>query len=621
MKLKYLIIWLAALAAIACGLLLYESHFLWKVQELNLFLQTSLFFKEQMVAPAGMLTYFGTWFTQFFHHPWMGVVMLCAWWLLLMWLLKQTFHVAARWASLMLIPVALLLLTNVDMGYWVYILKLRGHFFLTTIATTAVVALLWIFRSLPDKFWLRAVWMVLTGVVGYPLMGIYGLAATLLMGIWSWRLMSRGRAAVYSVIAILVAVAVPLLCYRYVYHETNFANIYYAGLPLFYITERYTNYYIPYYLLALFMLVMVCLPLSTKKETAKVKGEKDKATATKQKQKGKAWLSLAAEVAALAVIAYGVVHFWYKDENFHHEVKMQHLIDQTDWEGVMQEATTQVDEPTRAIVMMRNLALSRLGRQGELMYQYRNGAKAYNGPAEMSTMMVVGTLLYYQYGMLNCCNRLSTELGVEFGWRAEHFRYLTRCALLNGEKKIARKYINILKNTLYFDEWATNAEKLLDNPQLIAKDKEMEPITHMLHYADILSSERGNVERFIMRQLAMSTYADDPIFQEQTLLASLWVKDPNIFWRHFTTYVSKHPEGPIPIAYQEAAYLFAMMEDLPNIDQMPLSQGVKESFNKFIETYSQYEGMKAEDVRQQAGSLYDNTFFYDYHMMSNLPEY
>ena len=33
------------------------------------------------------------------------------------------------------------------------------------------------------------------------------------------------------------------------------------------------------------------------------------------------------------------------------------------------------------------------------------------------------------------------------------------------------------------------------------------------------------------------------------------------------------------------------------------------------------EGMKAEDERQQAESLYDNTFFYDYHMMSNLPEY
>ena len=256
---KHVIIWIAALAAIACGLLVYESHFLWKVQELNLFLHTSLFFKQQMVVPAGLLTYIGTWFTQFFFHPWMGVTMLCGWWLLLLFLLKKTFKVPSRWASLLLIPVALLLLTNVDIGYWIYVLKLRGHFFLTTIATTAVVALLWGFRSLPDKYWLRAVWMALTCVAGYPLMGIYGLAATLLMGIWSWRLMSRGSAAVYTLIAIVMAAAVPLLCYRYVYYETNLANIYYAGLPIFFITKEYAMYYIPFYLLALFMVGMICL--------------------------------------------------------------------------------------------------------------------------------------------------------------------------------------------------------------------------------------------------------------------------------------------------------------------------------------------------------------------------
>ena len=159
---KYVIIWVAALSAIACGLLVCESHFLWKVQELDLFLHTSLFFKQQMVVPAGLLTYIGSWFTQFFYYPWMGVTMLCAWWLLLLFLLKQTFCVPARWASLLLIPVALLLLTDVDLGYWIYLLKLRGHFFLTTIATTMVVALLWGFRLLPDKYWLRAVWMALT---------------------------------------------------------------------------------------------------------------------------------------------------------------------------------------------------------------------------------------------------------------------------------------------------------------------------------------------------------------------------------------------------------------------------------------------------------------------------
>lgn len=607
---KHIIIWVVALVAIACGLLVCESHLLWKVQEMNLFLQTSLFFKEQMVVPAGMLTYVGTWFTQLFYYPWLGVTVLCGWWLLLLFLLKQTFAVPARWASLLLIPVALLLLTDVDLGYWIYFLKLRGHFFLTTIAAASVVALLWGFRSLPDQYGLRAIWLLLTCVAGYPLIGIYGLAATLLMGIWSWRLVPRGRAAIYTVMAILATIAVPLLCYRYVYHEINLANIYYAGLPLFFITERYAEYYIPYYLLALFMVVMVCL----------AKGGKE-GKGVKEGKEGKAWMPWAVQAVVLVVVTWGVVHFWYKDENFRHEVKMQHLIAQTDWEGVVQEAATQQDEPTRAIVMMRNLALTRLGRQGDVMYEYPNGSKAYNTLTPIRQMLVNGTLIYYQYGMLNYCNRLCTEMGVEFGWRAEHLKYMTNCALLNGEKEVARKYINILKHTMFFDEWATKAEQLLNDPKLIAQDPEMEPITHMMHYTNVAGGDDGFVERFLMSQLAKSDYTKDPVFQEQSLLASLWVKDPAIFWHHFKNYITLHPNGPIPTVYQEAAYLFGMIEGRPDLDKMPFSPGIKESFDKFFQEFSQYEGMNAEDVRKQVGPLHSNTFYYDYHIMSNLPEY
>ena len=604
---KHIIIWVVALVAIACGLLVCESHLLWKVQEMNLFLQTSLFFKEQMVVPAGMLTYVGTWFTQLFYYPWLGVTVLCGWWLLLLFLLKQTFAVPARWASLLLIPVVLLLLTDVDLGYWIYFLKLRGHFFLTTIATASVVALLWGFRSLPDQYGLRAIWLLLTCVAGYPLIGIYGLAATLLMGIWSWRLVPRGRAAIYTVMSILATIAVPLLCYRYVYHEINLANIYYAGLPLFFITERYAEYYIPYYLLALFMVVMVCLAKEGK--------------GVKEGKEGKAWMPWGVQSVVLVVVTWGVVHFWYKDENFRHEVKMQHLIAQTDWEGVVQEAATQQDEPTRAIVMMRNLALSRLGRQGDVMYEYPNGSKAYNTPTPIRQMLVNGTLIYYQYGMLNYCNRLCTEMGVEFGWRAEHLKYMTRCALLNGEKEVARKYINILKHTMFFDEWAAKAEQLLNDPKLIAQDPEMEPITHMMHYTNVAGGDDGFVERFLMSQLAKSDYTKDPVFQEQSLLASLWVKDPTIFWHHFKNYITLHPNGPIPTVYQEAAYLFGMIEGRPDLDKMPFSPGINESFDKFFQEFSQYEGMNAEDVRKQVGPLHSNTFYYDYHIMSNLPEY
>ena len=549
----------------------------------------------------------GTWFTQLFYYPWLGVTVLCGWWLLLLWLLKKTFNVSARWTALLLIPVALLLLTDVDQGYWIYMLKLRGHFFLTTIATVSVVALLWGFRSMPDKYWLRTIWLVLTGLVGYPLLGIYGLAATLLMGIWSWRLMARGRAAIHTVIAVLLAIAVPLFCYRYVYHETNLANIYYAGLPVFFITEEYPWYYTPYYLLALFMLVMVCLPIGVK-EVKEVKGSKK-------------LLPWAVQAVALGAVAWGVVHFWYKDENFHHEVKMMHLIDQTDWEGVLQEAARQDDEPTRAIVMMRNLALSRLGRQGELMYEYRNGSKEYDSPFGMRQMLVNGPLVYYQYGLLNSCSRLCTEMGVEFGWRVECIKLLARCAVLNNEQAVARKYINILKKTMYHKDWAVKTEAMLNNPKLIAQDKEMEPITHMLHFTDELDSDNGYVERYLMRQLANHSYSKDPIFQEQSLLASLWFRDSKSFWYHFNVYIHLHPNGPIPVAYQEAAYLYGKLEERPDLDKMPFSPGVKDSFEKFFQVFDQYEGMNAEDIRQQTGLPYSNTFYYNYYIMANLPEY
>ena len=607
---KYAITWIIALAAIACGLLVYESDLLWKVQELNLFMNTSLFFRQQMVVPAGILTYAGTWLTQLFYNPWLGVTVLSGWWLLLLWLLKRTFAVPARWTALLLIPVALLLLTNVDLGYWIYMLKLRGQFFLTTLATVSLVALLWGFRSMPDKYWLRTIWLVLTGLVGYPLLGIYGLAATLLMGIWSWRLMARGRAAIHTVIAVLLAIAVPLFCYRYVYHETNLANIYYAGLPVFFITEEYPWYYTPYYLLALFMLIMVGLPIGVKgvKEVKEVKGAKK-------------WLPWAVQAVALGVVAWGVVHFWYKDENFHHEVKMMHLIDQTDWEGVLQEAARQDDEPTRAIVMMRNLALSRLGRQGELMYEYRNGSKEYDSPFGMRQMLVNGPLVYYQYGLLNSCSRLCTEMGVEFGWRVEYIKLLARCAVLNNEQAVARKYINILKKTMYHKDWAVKTEAMLNNPKLIAQDKEMEPITHMLHFTDELDSDNGYVERYLMRQLANHSYSKDPIFQEQSLLASLWFRDSKTFWYHFNVYIHLHPNGPIPVAYQEAAYLYGKLEERPGLDNMPFSPGVKDSFEKFFQVFGQYEGMNAEDIRQQTGLPYSNTFYYNYYIMANLPEY
>ncbi len=599
-------IWIGALVIMAGAMLIFESDQLWKVQEKNLFLCSSLFLKEQLTVPGGLLTWIGTWFTQFLYYPWLGVSLLCSWWLLLMALTKKTFHIPDSWSILMLIPIAILLISNMGMGYWLYILKLKGYFFVATIGTTIVAALLWGFRYMPDKYYLRAVCIFATCAIGYPLFGIYGLAATLLMGIFSWRLCtSNMKAIVCTIVAALSIIAIPLFCYRFVYHQINLANIYWAELPLFFTTEEYHAYYIPYYLLALFFIV---LAVTYRAERQAVKPMKKPYYLLSQ--------------GAIAILLGGCIyHFWMKDENFHHELSMQHHIANLNWEGVLDEASSQEDEPTRSVVMMRNLALSRLGRQGDDMFLYKNGSKAYAAPFGMRLMLVVGPMMYYQYGMLNYCNRLCMEMGVELDFRTEDYQLLANCALLDGDKPLARKYIGILKQTIFYHDWAEQAETFLNHRELMAKDAEREPITHMLHYDDALGGDEGYTERTLMTILARSTYADDPIFLEQTLLASLWTKDIGQFWYHFKDYAKLHPQGPIPRYYQEAAYLYGKIEGRQEVESMPFSAGIKDNLMRFMSSASNYNDKDMETVRQALSPFFGDTYYYDYYVMNQLPEY
>ena len=600
----------AALVVIACALLLFESDLLWKIQEENLFLGSSLFLREQLVASGGLLSWLGAFFTQFFFHPWTGTIVLCLWWALLVWLTQRAFCLPRRWCVLLLVPVALLLLTIVDQGYWVYMLKLRGHAFAATIGTTAVAALLWGFRCIPSRACWRVTYILLTAAIGYPLLGIYGLAATLLMALWGWRLGGGWRQCVaLTLVAVAAVVAVPLFCYHHVYYQTNLDNIWFTGLPIYYITEEYHAYYLPFYFLAAFYAAMAA---GYRTECRQPEGAARPKTV---------WLRWLPQAGVAAVLAWGVVHFWYDDENFHHELAMQRSIDRLDWQAVVDEARRQDCEPTRAIVMMRNLALSRLGRQADEQFLFRNGSRPYAAPFDIRQMIVCGPLIYYHYGMLNYCNRLCTEMGVEFNWRVQQLKAMVKCAILSNETALARKYIALLRQTTFHGSWADRAEQLLRHPGQIAHDADMEPVTHMLHYTNLLTSDKGSPERFLMQQLAASTYTGDPLFQEQALLATLWTRDIRQFWDRFADYIRLHPRDRMPRYYQEAAYLYANIEGRDNIDSQPFDASVKESYSRFMQFAAQYDNAEIEVARKALYPAFGQTYYYDYYTMSQLPEY
>ena len=583
-----------ALLTTAYCLVSYESEYLWKVQELNLFLDTPLFFRQQLVSSGWLLTWLGSYFTEFFYHPLLGVGILTVWWALLLWLMARTFRVPAKWTLVLLVPLAAILLMNVDLGYWLYYLKLRGHFFAATIGTTLAVGSVWLYRLLPAKFWLRPLYMVLSTAVLYPLVGFYGLLATVLMGVLTWRLADETLTSriVASVVAVLAVLACPLFYYNYVFCQTSMTNIWWTGLPIFIIDEEYAAYYIPYYVLA--AMYRVWCDGNVRKPL----------------------LWGGCQVLLVAVVVFGVQRFWYKDYNFHKELRMMQCMERLDWEGVLSEAIVDKDEPTRSIVMMKNLALFRLGRQGDEMYRYRTGAKASDTPIPLRMTQVCGRGIYFNYGQLNFCYRWCLEDGVEFGWRAEYLKYLVRCSLLNGEDRVASKYLGLLRHTRYHREWADEHAQYVGHRDRLLASKEFAPITHLMNTDDMLSSDNGLVEKFLMTQFIYNE-STDSVYREQALISALWMKDIQMFWPRFFNYAKSHPGVRMPTHYQEAAYLYGHLEHQVDISKMPFDKRVKESYDEFMALAKQYHGMSEEQMRPLFYPRFGNTFYYEYFLVRN----
>lgn len=592
----------AAFAVIVNG----ESDYLTRVDEMNLFLYTPLFFQQQLVVPGGLLTYLGTYFTQFFYHPWLGTLWLCMWCGVLMWLTVRAFSLSHWWGALVLVPLALVLLTDFSIGYWIYMLKLRGHFFITVIGCSLALASVWAFRKMPVHHGLRWAFMVLAAVVLYPVAGCYGLVAIGLMALVGWRTSDTsltGKVAGTALAALLVGF-VPVLYYRLVYYQTSSDNLWQTALPIFDTGTPHPQYYWPYWLLfGFFALLAVGYRMQW---------------ADRWVRKPALWLAL--QVVIIGGTVWGCQHYWYKDANFHSELVMQNALEQHDWQGMLNEVAASHEEPTRLMWMLKNLAIFKLGRGGDEMYHYRNGSKMPASPFTVPMVVLGGKQLYLHYGLPNYCYRWCMEDGVEYGWRVMYLKYMTRSALVNGEPVLARRFIDLLKQTRYHRDWALHYEQLALHPEQLKKDPELGPVFHVLSKESVLASDQSIVETFLLALLSAEV-TSDPVLADLVVQAALQQKDIPTFWRAFNQYAHATNGASMPRHYQEAAYLFGMLEKTVDVSQMPFDQQVVETYQQFMHAAQQLAGMSNDQLANAMRLRFGNTYYYDYFLMRGLKTY
>ncbi len=623
-----------------------ETETLLRGQELNLWLPTGLYWKTLMQYPGGAVSWCATYLTQYFYYPWLGVGILCGLWFLVCALLSWVYRLKGPWILLTLLVPLALMACLVQTGYWIYYQKLQGHLFVPTVgilfATLCLVVQRLFDNYLSGKvaMCVRLVWMAIVCVAGYPFFGAWALGATgalvLLLpslekeqeGVqkapWKNNLLpsSYGEGLLVRLLwaGVLIA-AVPQIYYQQVFEMTERTFVYMAALPsLRYGKDSYEQYRLAYYAIILGFLILFFV----------------QALQSVLSEKMKAWIQGLLIIVLLAVAVWGVEVKWYHDVNFQKELAMNRAIEELDWERVLtiaRDGSSDV-KPTRQIVLYKNLALFRLGRAGDEMFFYPEGALQQNAPWKVRITQIGGKLVYYHYGKENFCYRWCMEDGVEFGWKAETLKFMARTSLLNREWTVARKYLDLLKKTTFHRRWAENYEKYLATPDAFDLEKleasvkagkplldekgmkEFAPILHMMTYPDRLDGDNTLVEMYLLQTFAKGN-GDDPLFQEMTLLCALIMKDIDLFWPRFMKYATMHPDIHMPLHYQEAAYLYGHLENKVDISRMPFDQVVRDTYDRFMKFNEQCGPMTEAQKTVAFYPQFGNTFYYFYFLVRN----
>ncbi len=595
------------------ALVIFEPALLQRVEELSVFLFDETYFNEMMSVPAGFLSYIGSFLVQFFHIPALGAAIYVLLLLLVYVLTIKVFNISKRYSFAALLPVLAIVASNAQLGYWIFYLKLPGYYYVALLGVLFSLFALWAFRKMPAL--LRLPFVVLWVIAGYPLFGVYALASAVVMALLAVSLSVQKRqgyllSAAVALAAFVAVYIVPGIYYDY--YATVASDIIYAvGTPVYQWTQEYVAkvthevssywhnidfYWVPFYLLLAIFLLYPLLAMFRRKLAVRR-------------------MLPAVTVVAVPLFALLLLYFyWYRDQNFRIENKQNCAMWAEDWEAVAEYAMD-AEEPTRQIILNKNMALLRLGKAGDEMFSYPDGSAEILSPMAVHLTQTGGKMLYYQYGKFNFCYRWCMEDAVEYGWRIEYLKHAARSLLLSGEHTLAQRYLNILKSTMFHSAWANEMEKYIDNPSLIAKEPAFGQPMQMACYDDALDVDDSFVEAYLTKNLMYMPEEPSPEYAETSLTVALIKKDRTAFWRLLNQYIvkciphdsNKRPKRKLPVHYQEAYLLFKQLElqkppaqRIVNVDELErhfeayfISQPAKDRFRLFMEKVALFNGINA----------------------------
>jgi hypothetical protein len=520
------------------------------------------FFNTLMSKPFGLMQYVGAWLTQFFYYPALGAAVLMVIWLFIFYVGAKAFRLQNNASALMLLPVACLLTSVIDLGYWIYISPIRGYWFSQSIGYLAMLMLLWVARCTPRKMYI--VWYLL-GFCLYPILGWFTSLFILCLVVIAkptWR----------ELLGIVILIFSAAIWHTQFYHNLKFDDVVLAGLPRFETPlDSGEKLSIPFWCLgAVSVLISFYGRYLTK------------------------WF---VPVVCMVVGFFFTTSLMFRDENYINEMRMVRYAESDNWNEVLNMAAEN-DKPTNTMVFLKNVALMNEG--GLLNRSFKLGNIATDitnsDSLHVSLLDIASPIVYYNYGMLDEAIRLNYEKAIQTGFSPFYLKMLSRCALAKGYKKMVERYTTLLHYHPFYGQWQPSS--------VSTKIKELQN-----SYVDELSGIE-NTDSYIVNSISLWYDSDSKVASEQALFYAMLRYDSSRFWPSLRKYLKLHVGEEFPLYAQEAYILF--MDKFPEEKRMmiPVEQDVYERYKQFRKALEQRVkpgltlGKVAKDMRAEWGDTY-----------------
>ncbi len=469
-------IWIAAvlLAAVFFYFAFFDPYRLYYLEQIQLFRFKWDYFAEYLNKPGGFAEYCGAFLTQFFLIPLIGPVVVTLIFALLYFLVVDIFRKfkisGIAWSFL---PVLLLVSLHQDylykIGYSIGLLICLGY------ATLGLSI-----KSVK----IRYSFFLIGFLVLYPMTGVFSFLC-LIIFILNELFFTRSKSRfIITGVSLLMMLIIPYLSKRFIYYIplkeawliplTNAGNFYSnitLGLLLLY--------------LPVFLILSRLISIKLKQPVLDL---------------NLGWRNIGTGTVILLIIA-GLIGKYTSDSRTERIVKIDYYMQKSEWDKALEQCS-QYPEPNRMIVYFTNLCLLKSGHLGDRMFYYNQAdASGLSLPWTPNNLVpFFGCEIFYHLGYFNEAYRWAYEAMEMNGQCPRLLKRLIMTSLINGDSKLAEKYLNQLHQSLFYRKWSEHYLNMVKNPELIKQDREISGKRDLLIRDDFFAGS-GNSQLELVKLL------------------------------------------------------------------------------------------------------------------------